>query len=163
MFSFSETCKVLGIRRTRTTSYHPASNSMLERWHEDLHTAPSHYINSANTNWDTIVPFFLMAHRAQPHSVTGYCPFYLLHGREMQLSSNDSLKARCVQESTSQDRRIGNLKPSLRMAYKKVAKANTKARQNKRFYDRKQRRATLEKMTVYLHTPAMHDGLTRKF
>jgi len=82
---------------------------MLERWHKDLHTAISHYINAANTNWDTIVPFFLMAHRA------GYSPFYLLHGREMQLPGNDNLKARCVQESTSLDRRIENLKPSLRI------------------------------------------------
>jgi len=111
---------------------------MLERWHKDLHTALSHYINVANTNWDTIAPFLLMAHRAQPHSVTGYSPFYLLHGREMQLPGNDNLKARCAQEGTSPDRRIENLKSSLRMAYKEVAKGNRKAHQsNKRFYDRK--------------------------
>jgi len=48
---------VLSVRRSRTTSYHPASSGMLERWHKDLHTALSHYINAANTNWDTIVPF----------------------------------------------------------------------------------------------------------
>jgi len=109
-----EICKVLWIRRTRTTSYHATSNGMIERWHKDLHTGLSHYINSANTNWDTIVPFFFwMAHRATPHSVTGYSTYYLLHGREMQLPSNDSLKARCVKENTSQDRRLENLK----MAY----------------------------------------------
>ena len=79
-----------------------------------------------------------MAHRAQPHSVTGYSPFYLLHGREMQLPGNDNLKARRVQESTSLDRRIENLKSSLRMAYKEVAKANRKAQQRyKRFYGRR--------------------------
>jgi len=75
---FQETCKVLGIRRMLTNSYHPASNGMLERWYKDLHTALSHYINAANTKWDTIAPFFLMAHRSQPHSVTGYSPFYLI-------------------------------------------------------------------------------------
>jgi len=68
---FQGTCKMLGIRRMRTTSYHPASNGMLERWHKDFHTAFSHYINAANTNWDTIATFFLMVHRAQTHSVTG--------------------------------------------------------------------------------------------
>jgi len=115
---FQETSEVLGIRRSPTTSYHLASNGMLERWHKDLHTAISHYINAENTNWDTTVPFFLMAHRAQPHSVTEYSPFYLLQGREMQLSSNDNLKARCVQEGTSLDRSIENLKTSLKMAYK---------------------------------------------
>jgi len=49
---------VLGIQRIRTTSYHPASNGMLERWHKDLYTALSHYINAVNNNWDTIAPFF---------------------------------------------------------------------------------------------------------
>jgi len=164
-FFFQETYKVLCIRKIRTTSYHPASNGMLKRWHKDLHTALSHYINAANTNWDTIAPFFLMAHRAQTHSVTGYSPFSLLHGPEMQLPGNDNLKARCVQESTILERRIENLKFSLRMAYKEVAKANRKAHQrNKRFYDRKAKaRHFEENYLVYLYTPAMKAGLTRKF
>jgi len=54
---FQETCKVLGIPRTRTTSYRPASNGTIEHWHKELHNGLSHYINSAYTNWDTIVPF----------------------------------------------------------------------------------------------------------
>jgi len=138
---------------------------MLERWYKDLHTALLHYINAANTNWDTIAPFYLMAHRAQLHSVNGYSPFYLLHGQEMQLPSNDNLKARCVQESTSLDCRIENLKYSLRMAYKEAAKANRKAHQrNKRFYDRKAKaRHFKENDLVNLYTPAMKAGLTRKF
>jgi len=151
---FQETCKVLGIRRTRTTSYHPASNGMLERWHKDLHTALSHYVNAANTDWDTIVPFFLMAHRAQPHSSTGYSPFFLLHGREMQLPSNDTLRARRVQGSTDLDRRIENLKASLRRAYKEVRKSNRKAHQNnKKFYDRKakERRFASRRSCVFVH------------
>jgi len=145
---------VLGIRRIATTSYHHASNGMLERWHKYLHTALSHYINAANTNWDTIAPFFLMAHRAQPHSVTGYSPFYLLHGREMQLPGNDNLKARCVQESMSLDRRIENLKSSLRMAYKEVAKLTEK--HTKEIRDStiaKQRRDILRKMTWCICIP----------
>jgi len=44
---FQETCKILGIRTTRITSYHPQSNGSIERWHRSLHTGLSHYINSA--------------------------------------------------------------------------------------------------------------------
>jgi len=162
---FQETCKVLAIRRKGITSYHPASNGILEIWHKYLDSAISRYINAANTNWDTIAPFFLMAQRSQPHSVTGYSPFYLLHGREMQLPGNDNLKARCVQKSTSLDRRIENLKTSLRMAYKEVTKANRKTHQrNKRFYDRKAKARQFEENDlVYLYSPAMKAGLTRKF
>ena len=88
-----KTRKVLGIRRPRTASHQPVSNGM---WHKDLHTALSHYIISANTNWVTILPFFLMAKWATPHSGTAYGPSYLLHGRDTQLRSNDSLKAHYV-------------------------------------------------------------------
>jgi len=95
-----------------------------------------------------------MAHRAQPHSVTGYSPFYLLHGREMQLPGNDNLKAQCVQESTSLYRRIESLKSSLRMAYKEMAKLTEK--RTKEIRDptiAKQRRDSLRKMTWCICTP----------
>jgi len=51
------------------------------------------------------------------------------------------------------------------MAYKEVAKANRKAHQrNKRFYDRKVKvRHFEENDLVYLYTPVMKAGLTRKF
>ena len=162
---FQETCKVLGIRRTRTTSWHPASNGVVERWHRTLHTGISHYINSANTNWDTLVPFFLMAYRATPNTVTGFSPFYLLHGREMQLPGNDNLKARCPTENSSQDSRLEQLKASLRTAYKLVAKANKSSHQrNKKLYDRKAKARSFEvNDLVYLFTPATKPGLTRKF
>ena len=55
---FQETCKVLGIGRIRTTSYHPASNGTLERWHKDLHTALWHYINAANKKLEHYSPIF---------------------------------------------------------------------------------------------------------
>jgi len=155
---------MLGIRRTRTASWHPASNGAIERWHRTLHTGISHYIISANTNWDTLVPFFLLAYRATPNTVTGFSPFYLLHGRELQLSVNDNLKARCHKENSSQDHRLEHLKVSLRTAYKLVAKANKSSHQHKKLYDRKAKTRSFEvNDLVYFFTPATKPGLTRKF
>jgi transposase InsO family protein len=91
---FQETCKLLVIRRTRTTALHPSSNGQVEGFHRSLHTGLSHYISSSHTNWDILVPFHLMAYRATPNSVTGYSPFYLLLGRKMEIPNNNSLKAR---------------------------------------------------------------------
>ena len=91
---FSETCKALGIRRARTTPYHPSSNGAVERLHRTLHAGLSHYVNSSHTNWDEVLPFFLMAYRATPNITTGYSPFFLLHGREMTLPSNEELNAK---------------------------------------------------------------------
>jgi hypothetical protein len=63
------------------------------------------------------------------------------------------------------DRRIENLKASLRRAYKEVRKTNRKAHQNnKNFYDRKAKeRHFAADDLVYLFTPAMKPGLTKKF
>ena len=164
---FKDTCKMLGIRRVNTSSYHPSSNGMIERWHRSLHTGLSHYIDSANTNWDVLVPFYLMAYRATPNTTTGYSPFYLLHGREMTLPSSDDLKAKLSKEVGSPDHthRLENLKSSLKFAYESVKKANRKSHlNNKRLYDRKAKLRSFEiGDLVYLYNPARKPGQCHKF
>jgi len=54
-----------------------------------------------------------MAYRATPHSITRYSPFFLIHGREMVLSSNENLKAKISRPNASYDQQIENLKSSL--------------------------------------------------
>ena len=161
---FSETCKALGIRRARTTPYHPSSNGVVERLHKSLHAGLSHYVNS-HTNWDEVLPFFLMAYRATPIVTTGYSPFFLLHGREMSLPSNEELNAKV--ESTDQNikQRIDNLRTSLKQAYKAVNEASRKSqKRNKKHYDRRAKsRSFAYGDYVYLHNPARKPGLSRKF
>jgi transposase InsO family protein len=50
---FQETCKLLGVRTVHTSSFHPMSNGVVERFHHSLHTGLSHYVNY--TNWYTFV------------------------------------------------------------------------------------------------------------
>ena len=162
---FQETCKILGIRRINTSAYHPSSNGLAERLHRTLHTGMSHFVNSSNTNWDVVVQFFLMAYRATPNTVTGYSPFYLLHGREMVLPNSSDLKAKVSKKNPTHEQRLENLKASLKLAYKSVARNNRSSHwRNKKLYDRKakQRRFETEDL-VYLYNPAIKPGLSRKF
>jgi len=112
-----------------------------------------------------LIPFNLIPYRATPNSVTGHSPFFLLHGREMEIPNNDNLKARISSENPSQKRSLENLEASLNLAYKLVAKANRKSHQNnKRLYDRRVKvRDFKENDLVYLYNPAKKPGLTRKF
>jgi hypothetical protein len=105
-----------------------------------------------------------MAYRATPNSVTGYSPFFLLHGREMTLPGSENLKAQLPKGNFNPDRRLENLKSSLKMAYKLAAKANEKSHQrNKRLYDRKAKLRKFQvKDLVYLYNPAIKPGLTKK-
>jgi len=83
----------------------------------------------------------------------------------MEIPNNDNLKARISSENLSQKRSLENLKASLNLAYKLVAKANRKAHQNnKRLYDRRAKVRNFEENDlVYLYNPAKKPGLTRKF
>ena len=62
-----------------------------------------------------------MAYRATPTSVTGYSPFYLLQGREMEIPNNDNLKARVASGDINLDCKLENLKSNLKRAYKLLA------------------------------------------
>jgi hypothetical protein len=164
---FKETCRILGIRKLQTTSYHPSSNGTIEHYHKWMNQGLSHYVNSSGCNWDTIISFYLMAYRATPHSTGGYSPYYLLHGREMVLPTLQELRAKATPElrGTEQEARLENLISSLRKAYKLVRRNNRKSHQvNKRYYDR---RATLRKFevgdVVDLFNPAKKPGHCPKF
>jgi transposase InsO family protein len=113
---FNTTCKVLSISRSRTTPFNPSSNGNIERWRRSLHTGLSHYINAAHTNWDEVVPFFLMAYRATPNTTTEYSPFFLVRGREMTLPSNENLGAKLDKADPSLRPRMANLRASLKLA-----------------------------------------------
>ena len=141
------------------------SNGSIERWHRSLHTGLSDYFNSANNNWDTLIPFYLMSYRATPNVVTGHSTFYLLHGREIDIPNNDNLKAHICGENLSQIRSLENLKASFNLTYKLVAKANRKAHQNnKSLYDHRAKVCDFkENDLVYLYNPSIKPGLTRKF
>jgi transposase InsO family protein len=82
---FRETCKILGIKQLNTTAYHPQANGVIERFHKSVGEGLSHYVNASGNNWDTLVPFYLMAYRNIAHRTSEYSPFYLLHAREMIL------------------------------------------------------------------------------
>jgi transposase InsO family protein len=68
---FSETCRTLGVRRSRTSGYHPMSNGHVEHLHRTLHTALSHYVNQTHTDWDLRAAFFYgVPFHATPPRVT---------------------------------------------------------------------------------------------
>jgi hypothetical protein len=164
---FQQTCKILKIRKVKTSAYHPMSNGMIESSHRVLHDSMAHYVDSSGTNWDVVLPFFLMAYRATPHSTTKYGPFYLLHGREMLLPNVGDLKAKVSSNSqdVDQTQRLENLKSSLLRPYKAVRLNNRKSHQeNKVYYDKKAKERKFEVYDeVYLFCPAKKPGKCQKF
>lgn len=53
---FSEMCKLLGVKKTRTTPYHPQSDGMVERLNETLVSMLRAYVDDHQRDWDTHLP-----------------------------------------------------------------------------------------------------------
>jgi transposase InsO family protein len=75
-------CTVLGVAQVHTSAYHPQANAISERAHAVFHRCIAKYVNQDHTDWDRVLPFVVHAYRTTPHAVTGYSPYFLLHGQE---------------------------------------------------------------------------------
>lgn len=82
---FTEMCRLLGIQKTRTTPYHPQSDGMVERFNRTLTAMLSAYVQENQRDWDTHIPYIMMAYRSAEHKSTGFTPNLLMLGRETSL------------------------------------------------------------------------------
>jgi len=78
-------CRLLGIKKTRTTPYHPQSDGMVERFNRALEAQLSKFADHNQKDWDLHIPFLLMAYRSAIHDTTGCSPVKLMMGRELKL------------------------------------------------------------------------------
>jgi hypothetical protein len=164
---FNEVCTVLGVKHVNTTAYHPQANGAAERFNRTMNRAFAFYVNAAGNDWDTVLPFFLMSYRAAPSTVTGYSPYYLLHGREMAMPNSHNLRAKLSPEAERVDEagRLRRLQSALRLANKTVRERITAAHaRNKSYYDRTaERRELSEGDVVHLYDPAVKPSRCKMF
>ncbi|VDI64008.1 Hypothetical predicted protein [Mytilus galloprovincialis] len=82
---FKELCAKLKIDKTRTTSFRPQSNGLVERYNRTLENTISKYISKNQRDWDEQLPWALMAYNSSEHETTKFSPSMLMLGREIQL------------------------------------------------------------------------------
>jgi hypothetical protein len=67
-----------------TTAYHPQTNGLTERFNKTLTDMMSMYVDVEQKDWDLVLPFVTFAYNTAKQDVTGFTPFFLLHGREAE-------------------------------------------------------------------------------
>ena len=77
-----DTLEAFGVRKSRTTAYHPQGDGMVERLNRSLLQLLRVYVDKEPANWERYLPLVLYAYRTAVHSSTGVSPFVLMFGRQ---------------------------------------------------------------------------------
>ena len=70
---------ILGIKKARTTSYHPQSDGMVVRFNRTLLDMLAKVGNDHQDDWDRWIPQVMLAYRSTTHMSTGISPHYMNH------------------------------------------------------------------------------------
>ena len=158
-----EICKLLGVRKTHTTPYHPQGNGMVERFNRTLLDMLSTTVGDHPSNWEHNLRKVCLAYNSSVHASTGFSPFFLMFGRQVTLPV-DLMYGISHEEEVLLPEYVERLKERLRGAYALVReRCGTEHRRQKAIYDEKVHGAPFNPGDlVWLHSPAVPRGLSRK-
>lgn len=113
-------CSMYGIKKSRTTPYHPAGNGQVERFNRTMHNLLRTLPPEQKRKWPEHLPQLVYVYNCTPHASTGITPYFMLFGREPTLPLDQILGNPC---STEQDDWLAYHKKRLEEAMN-IANAN---------------------------------------
>ena len=90
---FKHICDKFGIKKKRTTAYHPQTNNV-ERYHRFLNSCLGTLCSRKASTWDKALPYINYAYRTSPVEGVGISPFEILYGRKPKIPTeilNDNI------------------------------------------------------------------------
>lgn len=84
---FKSLCKMLDVKKLRTTAYHPQSN-LVERTHSSLGNYIRIFVDKHPTSWDSFVRCAAHAYNTIPHASTRIAPMEVLYGFVTEIPRN---------------------------------------------------------------------------
>ncbi|KAL0151368.1 hypothetical protein M9458_053362 [Cirrhinus mrigala] len=136
-----ELLEILGIRKSRTSPYHPQGDPQPERFNRTLVSMLGTLDPGKKNKWSQNISQLVHVYNCTKNETTGYSPYYLLFGREARLPVD-------VQFGTSSEGELGrkhlqyveDVKKDLEHAYQLSEENSQKTQQrNNRLYDKRQK------------------------
>ncbi len=81
-------CDLYGVKKSRTTPYHPAGNGQCERFNRTLHNLLRTLPASRKRDWVACLPQVIFCYNTTPHQTTGESPHLLMLGQEPRLPAD---------------------------------------------------------------------------
>eukprot|EP00731_Ephydatia_muelleri_P025604 Em0017g687a len=158
-----EVCTLLQIQKTRTMAYHPHCNGLVERFNRTLLDMLSTTVKDHKMDWDQCIRRVCLAYNSSVHASTGYSPFYLMYGRQVNLPV-DLMYGSTPHEACTLGDYAHTLRNNLTEAYVLAQrKGITEHNRQKALYDVKVHGAQYQVGDwVWLHSPAVPRGQCRK-
>ena len=153
-------CSLTGMRKTRTTPYHPMGNGMVERFNKTLLNMLGTLEESQKSDWKSYVSTMTHAYNAASHYSTGFSPFFLMFGRDSRLAVDAFLALPQDTETVKGHKDyVDRLKQRLATAYETASEeAKKSAGRQKDYYDEKVRHSNLEVGDCVLVEKKGHKG-----
>ena len=85
-------CTLFKIKQIRTTSYHPQTDGLVERFNRTLCDMLACYVNDQPELWDEYLPFVTLAHNTSIQMTMKESPFYLFFGGQPILPKDISIR-----------------------------------------------------------------------
>ena len=115
--------QALHIKKINTSSYHPQTNALTERFNLTFCEMCSQYVNRHHTDWDEHIPYLLFAYNTSVHPTTKRTPFWLTYGRDPILPIDIALR-------TSSQRPQYNINAYSKMLAERLTEAANLVRQS---------------------------------
>ncbi|XP_073687797.1 uncharacterized protein [Garra rufa] len=134
--TIQELCKVAGIRKVRTTPYHPRGNPV-ERFNRTLLQMLGTLENDKKAHWKEFVKPLVHAYNCTKNDATGYSPYEMMFGRQPRLPVDLAFGLPVSDSSHSHSQYVKSLKDRLEESYRLASRNALKvAGRNKRRFDR---------------------------
>ena len=79
----------LGVKKLRTSPYHPQTDGQVERLNRTLKGIVTTYVNQDHDDWDIHLPLALFADRNSVHAFSGVSPFLAVN-REFKMPTTNN-------------------------------------------------------------------------
>ena len=81
-----EVYNMMGLKKTRTTEYHPQCYGLVERQNRTLQAIITNFVSEHSLDWDRWLDQAVFAYNTSVHELTGLSPYEMVVGRPARMA-----------------------------------------------------------------------------